>query len=111
MEIRLLGKETTGGDSATLYATDHGTYLIQGWVVTEPEIVAKLGISEDDTYVEIYARLLGHLAKDGLSGVVASRVAPIVHVMPDGNLIVQGRRVTPRFAPRWLCPRTRTASK
>lgn len=94
MEIRFLGKESEHGDSPTLYATDQDRYLIQGWRVTDPEILAKLDVSESETVVEIYARLMTHLAKDGLSGVVTSRIPPIVHVRENGNLVIQGKRVT-----------------
>jgi hypothetical protein len=98
MQIRFLGKETDQGDSPTLYATDRGTYLVQGWKVNDPEILARLEVPEGETVVEVYARLMSHLAKDGLSGVVNSRVPPIVHVRDDGNLVIQGRRVTDRQA-------------
>jgi hypothetical protein len=94
MRIRFLGKESEYRNSPTLYATGRRTYLIQGWKVTDPEILAKLEISEADTVVEIYARLMAHLTKDGLSGVVTSWIPPIVHVKENGNLIIQGRRVT-----------------
>ncbi len=94
MEIRFLGKETDHGDSPTLYATDQGTYLVQGWKVTDPEILAKLDVPESETVVEIYARLMTHLVKDGLSGVVTSWIPPIVHVKENGNLVIQGKRVT-----------------
>lgn len=94
MEIRFLGKETDHGDSPTLYATDRGTYLVQGWKVTDPEILAQLDVPDGKTVVEIYARLMNHLAKDGLNGVVTSWVPPIVHVKENGNLVVQGRWVT-----------------
>jgi hypothetical protein len=94
MKIRFLGKETEDGDSPTLYVTERRTYLIQGWKVTDPEILAKLGIPEGETVVEIYARLITHLTKDGLGGVVTSWTHPIVHVNENGNLIIQGKRVT-----------------
>jgi hypothetical protein len=94
MEIRFLGKETDHGDSPTLYATDQGTYLVQGWKVTDPENLAKLTVPESETVVEIYARLMTHFAKDGLSGVVTSWIPPIVRVKENGNLIIQGKRVT-----------------
>ena len=93
MEIRFLGKETDQGDSPTLYATDQGTYLVQGWKVTDPESLATLTVPESETVVEIYARLMTHLAKDGLSGVVTSWIPPIVHVKESGNLVIQGKRV------------------
>jgi hypothetical protein len=94
MKIRFLGKETEYGDSPTLYVTEHCTYLIQGWKVTDPKILAKLDIPASETVVEIYARLMTHLTKDGLSGVVMSWIPPIVHVKENGNMIIQGKRVT-----------------
>jgi hypothetical protein len=94
MEIRFLGKETEHLNSPTLYATDRGSYLIQGWKVTDPEILSKLDMPEGETVVEVYARLIAHLVKDGLSGVVASWTPPIVHVKENGNLVIQGKRVT-----------------
>jgi hypothetical protein len=94
MKIRFLGKETEHLDSPTLYATDRDTYLVQGWKVTDPEILAKLDVSQNETAVEIYARLISHLVKDGLSGVVTSWIRPIVHVKENGNLVMQGKRVT-----------------
>jgi len=94
MEIRFLGKESEHGDSPTLYATDRATYLVQGWKITDPEILAKLDVPEDETVVEIYARLMTHLTKDGKSGVVACWISPIVHVRDNGNLVIQGKRLT-----------------
>ncbi len=94
MEIRFLGKETEHLNSPTLYATDQATYLIQGWKVTDPEILAKLDVPEGETVVEIYARLMAHLVEDGLSGVVTSWTPPIVHVKENGNLVIQGKWVT-----------------
>jgi hypothetical protein len=94
MEIRFLGKETEHLHSPTLYATDQGAYLIQGWKVADPEILATLTVPENETVVEIYARLMTHLTKDGLSGVVTSWIPPIVHVKENGNLVIQGKWVT-----------------
>ncbi len=93
MEMRFLGKETEHLNSPTLYATDQATYLIQGWKVTDPEILAKLDVPVGETVVEIYARLMAHLAEDGLSGVVTSWTPPIVHVKENGNLVIQGKRL------------------
>jgi hypothetical protein len=96
MRIRFLGKETERRDSPTLYATDRGSYLVQGWKVSDPQILARLEVPEGETVVEVYARLMSHLAKDGLSGVVTSWVPPIVYVKDNGNLVIQGRQVTDR---------------
>src|SRR5439155_11298671 len=35
MQLTFLGKDTQGGGSPTLYATDRGTYVVQGWKVPE----------------------------------------------------------------------------
>lgn len=94
MQVRFLGKVTSGGDSPTLYATDRGSYLVQGWIVTDPEILAKLTVPEGETCVEIYARLLSYLSKDGLTGIVTSWAPPIARVLESGNFIIQGKRVT-----------------
>jgi hypothetical protein len=51
MQLTFLGKETQGGGSPTLYATDHDTYLVQGWSVA----------CAPPTIVEIPASLLRHL--------------------------------------------------
>ncbi|BFU43554.1 hypothetical protein [Krasilnikovia sp. MM14-A1004] len=51
MHLMLLGKETQGGGSPTLYATDRGTYLVQGWRV----------LGEPSNIVEIPESLLRHL--------------------------------------------------
>jgi len=96
MRIWFLGRETDHGDSPTLYATDRGSYLVQGWKVSDPEILSTLEVPTGETVVEIYARLMSHLVKDGLSGIVTSWVAPIVYVKQNGNLVIQGRRVTDR---------------
>lgn len=88
-----MGKSSEHGDSPTLYATDQATYLVQGWKVGDPEILANLDVPEDETVVEIYARLMSHLAKDGKSGVIACWIPPIVHVRENGNLVIQGKRL------------------
>ena len=48
---------------------------------------------EDETVVEVYARLMNHLAKDRTSGMLRCWIPPIVHVRENGNLVIQGKRV------------------
>lgn len=93
MELRFLGKETTGGQSPTLYATDQSSYVVQGWIVTDADILAMLDLAEDETLVEVYARLMTHLAKDGLGGEVTREVYPIVHVRENGRYILRGKLI------------------
>jgi hypothetical protein len=93
MRVRFLGKDSTPSNSPTLYATDDGGYIVQGWVVTDPDILARLDIADDETVVEVPAGLLVHLANDGVEGKVSNVVPPVVHVKDNGNYIVQGHRV------------------
>ena len=76
-----------------MYATDRATYLVQGWKAADPEILAKLDVAEDEAVVEVYARLMSHLTKDGKSGVITCWTPPIVHVRDNGNLVIHGRRL------------------
>jgi hypothetical protein len=71
MRLWFLGKNSVPGDSPTLYATDRDTYVVQGWKVTDPEILGKLDPADDETCVEVPAALFVHLAKDGLHGAIA----------------------------------------
>jgi hypothetical protein len=94
VQLRFLGKDSTPTNSPSLYATDQNSYLVQGWIVSDPDTLARLEITDDTTVVEVPARLLTHLARDGVDGDVANLVPPIVHVKPNGNYIVRGARVT-----------------
>ena len=94
MKLRFLGKESTPDDSPTLYATDQDSYVIQGWIVTDPAILARLIVPDDETIVEVPATLLDHLALDGLNDAVTNVVPPIVGVTKNGHYIIQGKRVT-----------------
>lgn len=93
MQLTYLGKATEGGESPTLFATDRDTYVIQGYVVTDGELLAKLDIPDGEIAVEVYARLFAYLVHDGASGAVASWTAPIVHVRENGNYIIRGPRL------------------
>jgi hypothetical protein len=59
MKLTFLGKATQGGGSPTLFATDRGTYVVQGWKV------AGMGNS-----VEIPQRLLAYLEPGTYLGAV-----------------------------------------
>lgn len=93
VQLRFLGKETTGGQSPTLYATDQDSYVVQGWVVSDTDLLADLDVAEDETVVEVYSRLLAHLEKDGLSGEVVGYRHPIVHVTESGTYVLQGKQL------------------
>ncbi|MBV9140609.1 MAG: hypothetical protein JO115_06805 [Pseudonocardiales bacterium] len=68
--------------------------MVQGWIVTDPEILAMITVSDDETIVEVPATLMAHLAKDGLSGDVVNLVPPIVHITENGHYIIKGSHVT-----------------
>jgi hypothetical protein len=98
MRLTFLGKDSVPDQSPTLYATDLDSYVVQGWIVTDPQILAMITVSDGETVVEVPAKLMAHLAKDGLAGEVVNLIPPVVHVTPDGNFIVQGQRVTDQEA-------------
>lgn len=59
MRLRLLGTSSGHTGCPTLYATDRGTYVVQGKLVTDPEAIAHLvDVREDEFYVEVPRNLL-----------------------------------------------------
>jgi hypothetical protein len=93
VRLRFLGKDSTPTNSPTLYASDAESYIVQGWIITDPDVLAVLDIGDHETVVEVPAKLLAFLALDGLDVDVARRVPPIVHVLENGHYIIRGRRV------------------
>ena len=102
MQLRFLGKDSTPTNSPTLYATDQDSYVVQGWVVSDPAILALLAVPDGETLVEVPEGLLDYLTLDGLAGPVRNLMPPIVHVTDTGNYIIQGKRVTDGDALRQL---------
>ncbi|MEV0032121.1 hypothetical protein [Nocardia sp. NPDC050793] len=56
MRLRFLGRGGSHQNGCpTLYATDHGTYVVQGWTTAEPDTVEiphlLLGFAEPDTFI------------------------------------------------------------
>lgn len=76
MRLTFLGKETQGGGSPTLFATDRDTYVVQGWKV-----------EGRPTSVEIPPRLLGYLEPHTCLGAR-------MHDTGRGSLILSGVPVT-----------------
>lgn len=50
------GSEPSG--SPTLYRTDRRSWVVQGWVVTDPDALAAMDVPEGETCVEIPDRLI-----------------------------------------------------
>ena len=59
MRIRFVAKDpdSVPDQSPTLYKTDRDSWLVQGWVVTDPAL-AELNIPEGEAVVEIPDRLV-----------------------------------------------------
>ena len=94
MRLTFLGKDSVPDQSPTLYVTDRGSFVVQGWIVTDPKVLAMITVSEGESVVEVPPKLVRHLAKAGIVGDVVNPVPPIVHVTQGGNYIVRGERVT-----------------
>ena len=45
-------------ESPTLYRTDRRSWVVQGWVVTDPDTLAAMNIPDGETCVEIPDRLI-----------------------------------------------------
>ncbi|MVU78244.1 hypothetical protein GPX89_13445 [Nocardia sp. ET3-3] len=50
------GSNPTG--SPTLYRTDRDSWVVQGWTVTDPEVLAEMDIPAGESCVEIPDRLV-----------------------------------------------------
>ena len=64
LALTWLGTESGEDGCPTAFATDRGTYILQGWKVTDEGALAELrrrGLPEHETAVEIPAALLRHL--------------------------------------------------
>ncbi|TMR88119.1 hypothetical protein [Nonomuraea basaltis] len=44
--------------SPTLYRTDRGTWVVQGWIVTDPEALQQMNVPEGESAVEIPDRMI-----------------------------------------------------
>lgn len=45
-------------NSPTLYKSDRGSWVVQGWVVDDPDALATLNLPEGETAVEIPDRMI-----------------------------------------------------
>ena len=60
MRLTLVAKDPDSQPqgSPTLYRTDPGSWIVQGWVVTDPDALAEMGIPPGETACEIPDRLV-----------------------------------------------------
>lgn len=60
MRLTLIARdpESNPTGSPTVYRTDRASWVVQGWVVTDPEALARLEIPDGETCVEIPDRMI-----------------------------------------------------
>ena len=63
MKVTFLGTGSQDGSCPSVYATDRGTWVIQGYRVDDPEALAAMDIPDHETVVEIPAELLPYLPR------------------------------------------------
>ncbi|MET8693257.1 hypothetical protein ABZV65_12035 [Streptomyces bauhiniae] len=91
MKLTFQGKNSTPGDSPTLYASDRDTYVIQGWKVYANDLLMRLDVPAGHTVIEVPTELFEHLTKDGrLSGELKRYDAPVMLVTEQGTCVLQG---------------------
>ena len=70
MRITFIGKDPMSNPtgSPTIYRTDQETWVVQGWVVADPDVLAQMNIPPGETAVEIPDRMLQFFGQDGQDG-------------------------------------------
>lgn len=60
MRLTFIGKdpESNPNGSPTVYRTDRGSWVVQGWTVSDPAVLAQMSIPKGETCVEIPDRML-----------------------------------------------------
>ncbi len=60
MRLALVAKdpESQPQGSPTLYRTDRGSWIVQGWIVTDPEALAQMDIPDGEISCEVPDRLV-----------------------------------------------------
>jgi hypothetical protein len=67
MSIRFLGGDTGNGGSPRLYL-DGDDYLVQGYAVTEPQLLAELNVPDGEAVVRVPPSLWKYLADGAGAG-------------------------------------------
>ncbi|MDI1461839.1 hypothetical protein QEZ54_12735 [Catellatospora sp. KI3] len=65
MQLTFIRKTALSGDTncPSLYRTDRGTFVVQGWRVTDPEALSQLDVPAHETVVEVPADVLAELVR------------------------------------------------
>ncbi|MFC4912802.1 hypothetical protein [Actinomadura gamaensis] len=62
MRLRFLGTDSDQGGCPAMYATDRGTYVVQGKIVADAAAIGDVrDLAGDETIVEIEPSLVRHL--------------------------------------------------
>lgn len=67
MQLTYLGTTSQGGHCPTAFKTDRGTYVVQGYKITDPAALAELrrrGLPDHETAVEIPAGLIDFFPRE-----------------------------------------------
>lgn len=69
MKLRFIGKdpESNPTGSPTVYRTDRGSWVVQGWTLTDVEALEQMNIPDGESCVEIPDRML-QFFRQGTSG-------------------------------------------
>jgi hypothetical protein len=64
MKLTFIRKTIKSGETncPSLYRTDRDTFVVQGWRVSDPEMLAQLDIPAHETVVEVPADVLAEIA-------------------------------------------------
>jgi len=63
MQLRWLGTDSKDGDSPTLWDTDSDEYVVQGYIITDPRVLAQLNVPEGEAVSLIPECLMRYLPK------------------------------------------------
>jgi hypothetical protein len=65
MYLTLIGKDPDSNPtgSPAVYRTDRSTWVVQGWVVTDPQALSHMNIPEGESAVEIPDRIIPYLTQ------------------------------------------------
>lgn len=66
MRIRKIARDPDSrpNGSPTLYRTDRGSWLVQGWSITDPNVLAEMNIPMGESAVEIPDRMIPFFFED-----------------------------------------------
>jgi hypothetical protein len=64
VQLTFVGKDPDSNPtgSPTIYRTDRGSWVVQGWAVTDPDALAQMNVPEGEACVEIPDRMLQFFA-------------------------------------------------